>query len=293
MVIKTVTGNGTGDYNCDGTNDEVQINQALAWAKDTPQSTVWIKGPFTYDIQDSLLIGNYTTLKFDSNAKLRLKDSAAWAVDKPIITQSETIAENIEIYGGEIDGNYANQAESLNLGYYPLFVFSSVTNLNIHDMNLHDGAGHGLKVSTGTNLIFHSNNIKYLGGDACFFDSSTTVDVYSNNITVRGNSGIHIKNTANCLIHNNYLNGIDDLAGGLAAIIVEDTDGKTTYPTLYENVILDAYGSGILIQETGNGNNNRSKHLHCHHNVVRGCGKSQIYDFVGGCTIQGFDGALF
>jgi len=291
MVTKTV-GNSGCDYNCDGVNDEVQINYALAWANANAQSTVWVKGPFTYDLQDSLLIGSYTTLKLDSDVKFRLKNSAAWAVNKPIITQLVTPLANVEIYGGEIDGNYTNQTVALNSGYYPFILFSSVTNCNVHDMNMHDGAGHGVTITTGNTLIFHSNTVKDLGGDACLFTSSNTVDAYGNNISVRGNSGIHIKNTANSLIHNNYILGVDDVSGGIAGIIIEDTNGTTTYPVCYENVILDQYGCGILIQETGTGNVNKHKHCHCHHNTIRGAGTTTIYDFNSGCTVQGFNGAI-
>lgn len=430
MVTKTVAGDGTGDYNCDGTNDEVEINYALAWAQANPQSTIYIKGPFSYDIRDSLLVGSYTTIKMDSTTKLRLTDSASWAVNKPLIGQLEpSSAANIEIYGGEIDGNYIGNSGTLinepfetmtgwtlsnataivesgnakitatginynisktvaydlstsvalhinlrcsndttvyvkissddgvnwnkylfdvtsvgtqisqaigspieqsgtidltnvtkieigntsgivgeilyvdfisfgagtyltlNTGYYPFMVFSDVENVNVHDMNLHDGAGHGLHITRGKNILFHDNIVKRLGGDALFCDATTTVDNYSNHITVRGNSGIHIKNTANTLTHNNFLIGIDDLTGGIAAILIEDTDGTTTYPYIYDNVILDAYGCGILIQETGTGNRNKHKHCHCHHNTVRGAGTTTIYDFNSGCTVQGFNGA--
>lgn len=240
-----------------------------------------------------MLVGSYTTVQLDSNAKLKLKNAAGWAVNKPLFSQLTSTLENFEMYGGEVDVNYDNQSVALNSGYYPIFVFSSVTNLNIHDMNLHDGAGHGLQVTSGTNLIFHSNTVKNLGGDGAVFISSNTVDVYSNTITVRGNSGIHIKNTANSLIHNNYITGIDDASGGIASILIEDTDGTTTYPEIYDNVILDSYGSGILAQETYEGYKNRHKHFRCHHNIMRGCGRSEIHDFVGGCTIQGWDGAIF
>ena len=56
----TVAGDGSGDYNCDGKDDHVQINQALEYAANNPGTTVHLKGPFTYDIGDSLMIGSNT-----------------------------------------------------------------------------------------------------------------------------------------------------------------------------------------------------------------------------------------
>jgi len=53
-----VTGDGTGDFNCKGTNDQIQINQALQFvAENNKYTTVHLKGPFTYIINDTLLIG--------------------------------------------------------------------------------------------------------------------------------------------------------------------------------------------------------------------------------------------
>ena len=46
--VITVAGDGSGDFNCDGKDDHVQINQALDYAASHPGTTVHLKGPFTY-----------------------------------------------------------------------------------------------------------------------------------------------------------------------------------------------------------------------------------------------------
>ena len=44
-----VAGDGSGDFNCDGKDDHVQINQALKFVADSSEyTTVHLKGPFTY-----------------------------------------------------------------------------------------------------------------------------------------------------------------------------------------------------------------------------------------------------
>ena len=43
-----VAGDGSGDFNCDGKDDHVQINQALKFvAENSAYTTVHLKGPFT------------------------------------------------------------------------------------------------------------------------------------------------------------------------------------------------------------------------------------------------------
>ena len=85
--IVYVSGDGSGDFNCDGKDDHVQINQALDYAAKHPGTTVHLKGPFTYVIGDSLLIGSNTILEGDDTAVIKLKDKAYWPAEKPLIKQ--------------------------------------------------------------------------------------------------------------------------------------------------------------------------------------------------------------
>lgn len=43
-----VAGDGSGTYNCDRTNDHVEINRALAYIDSVGGGTVYLKGPNTY-----------------------------------------------------------------------------------------------------------------------------------------------------------------------------------------------------------------------------------------------------
>ena len=86
--IVYVAGDGSGDFNCDGKDDHVQINQALKFvAENSEYTTVHLKGPFTYVIDDTLLIGSNTILEGDSTAVIKLVNHAGWATMKPLIQQ--------------------------------------------------------------------------------------------------------------------------------------------------------------------------------------------------------------
>ena len=72
-----VAGDGSGDFSCDGIDDHVQINQVLKFvAENSGYTTVHLKGPFTYVIDDTLLINSNTILEGDSNAVIKLADHA-------------------------------------------------------------------------------------------------------------------------------------------------------------------------------------------------------------------------
>ena len=77
--IVYVATNGSGDFNCDGSEDQVEINQALAYVAENPQfTTVHLKGPNTYVISGSIFIGSNTILEGDPTAVIKLKDKAGW-----------------------------------------------------------------------------------------------------------------------------------------------------------------------------------------------------------------------
>jgi len=58
-----------GDFNCDGSDDQVEINEALAYVAENPKLTTFIwKGPNTYIISDSILIGSNTILEGESHS---------------------------------------------------------------------------------------------------------------------------------------------------------------------------------------------------------------------------------
>jgi hypothetical protein len=172
-----VAGDDSGNYNCDGKNDQVEINQALEYAANHPGTTVYLKGPFDYDIESSCLIGSNTELTGDSSAKLRLTDNVGWTTTgggHPMIGQIEgsgTSVHDITIHDFELDGNEANNdASSLSndgggkdpyriISFQGLSTSSTVNNIKVYNMNIHDSKGDGFRVKFGTNIFCCNNTI--------------------------------------------------------------------------------------------------------------------------------------
>src|SRR5665811_1372562 len=59
----SVAGDGSGNFTCDGSDDQVEINQAFAYVAENPQfTTVYLKGPNTYAVSYTHLRAHETVL---------------------------------------------------------------------------------------------------------------------------------------------------------------------------------------------------------------------------------------
>lgn len=219
-----VTGDGTGKYNCDGKDDHVQINQALKFvAGNSKYTTVHLKGPFTYVIDDTLLIGSNTILEGDSSAVIKLANNAGWVAMKPLIKQmSSSGNSNIVVRGFEVNGNRnGNSKVSLGDGYYNIMYFTNCNNVKVYNMCMHDGLGDGLRIKYGKNINFYKNRIYKLGHDGLFAIQCKNVKVWKNRISCRTNSGIRIWNSNHVKIYSNIIDSFYHWSAGGPGIQVE------------------------------------------------------------------------
>jgi hypothetical protein len=305
--IIDVTTTGPGDYNCDGWKDQVEINRALAYVAENPQfTTVYLKGPGTYVISDSIFIGNNTVLEGDSTAVIKLKENASWVKEKPLITQIDrNKSHDIVIRGFEIDGNHDNNSEYVNgKGYYNLIHLVNSTNVFVHDMYMHDSHGDGLKVSRSSNIKFYNNNVYNLGHDALYVINSANVQAWNNNITCRTNSGLRIYNTNHVKFHNNVISSRGQ--GGAGIEIQKFTPATATnLPTttnpevvmddveICNNMLNQTHAAGIWVFGYGSEYPNFSaKNVYIHHNMFHETGTNGGAHWAGGIVLNGFQNTL-
>ena len=202
-----VAGDGTGDFNCYGDTAQVAINQALDFAAtNSDYTTVYLKGPHTYIINNTIVISSNTILRGDTTAVIKLKDNAGWwTQDKPMLAQtgrvgwdpygdpSESIS-NVEIHGFTIDGGMF-QEEPSGARYNGLIHFTFPYNIKIHDMHFKNGGQDAVRLSAlGTSHInckVYNNLIDENGHDAISFVGVINFEAYGNEIyKTRTNSGI-------------------------------------------------------------------------------------------------------
>jgi hypothetical protein len=293
--IVYVTLNGSGDFNCNGSDDQVEINNALAYAAENPRyKTVYLRGPGTYIISDSIFIGNNTVLEGDSTAVIKLKDKAGWKAEKPLIMQMDSTGNHdITIRGFEIYGNHDNNSDQSNgKGYYNLIYFVNSKNIQVYNMYMHDSHGDGLKVSKGSNIQFYNNTVYKLGHDALYVISSSNVEAWNNKITCRTNSGLRIYNTNHVRFHNNVISSEGE---GGAGIEVQKFNRSNAMDDIEicNNLLNETNACGIWI--TGYGKNcpkYSAKDVYIHHNKFFKTGTNQGFNWSGGIVLNGFQNTL-
>jgi len=235
--IVYVAGDGSGDFNCDGKDDHIQINQALKFvAENSAYTTVYLKGPFTYVIEDTLLIGSNTILEGDSSATVKLVSNAGWAAWKPMIKERSSGSSGITIRGFTIDGNREGNTNVISgKGYYNLIHLAGCLNINVYNMYLTNNHGDGLKIDKCTGVKFYNNKIYLLGHDGLYASSCSDVEAYSNIITCRTNSGLRLYNTNKASFHDNVITS--EGSGGAGIEIQKYNNPSMNDIEVYNNVI--------------------------------------------------------
>ncbi|AKB76137.1 hypothetical protein MSLAZ_2876 [Methanosarcina lacustris Z-7289] len=290
-----VAGDGSGDYNCDGKDDHVQINQALKFVADnSAYTTVHLKGPFTYVIDNSLLIGSNTILEGDSNAVLKLVDHAGWATMVPLINQmSSSGISNVTIRGFEVDVNHDGNAElAKGKGYYNIVYFLYSSDVTVHDMYMHDGHGDGLRMKYSKNIKFYNNTVYKLGHDGMFAIECSNVEAWNNTVTCRTNSALRVWNSNNVKFHDNFIDSFYDWSAGGPGIQVERSKGDMNNIEIYDNVITNTYGPGIWLIGTAGAYDKSLSSVYIHHNIFSGSGTNPSVEWVGGVLGSGIHNVL-
>jgi len=282
---------GSENFNCDGTDDQVEINKALAYVAEHPEfTTVHLKGPNTYVISGSIFIGSNTILEGDSTAVIKLEDKAGWSVEKPLITQIDSSGnQNIIIKDFEINGNHdGNNEKGRGKGYYNLIHFLNCKNIQVHDMYMHDSHGDGLKVVTGSNIQFYNNTIYKLGHDALYIIYSSDVEAWNNKITCRTNSGLRVYNGNKIKFYNNVINSEGE---GGAGIEIQKAGSSTVMNDIeiYNNLLYETNAAGIWITGYGSAySKDSAKNVYIHNNKFYKTGINPGANWAGGVVLNGF-----
>lgn len=246
-----VATDGSGDYNCDGTADDVQIQAALdaLTSGRTWKEKVTLKGLFT--ITAILSIPSYTILDL-SEAILSQANGADLF---RLLYNSDPSGGNIaiDIIGGIIDGNKANQG-STSLGIN----FNKVTNSHIYGTTLLNTYSETIFIANGSNNTVGRVTVTGSGKDGIVLSAETNSSIRDEcNVSGSTESGLVLANTLSCKVLGNTSNsnthhGID-VAGASATdnIISGNTSNTNTRYGIYNGLYPVM---STISDNTGNGN---------------------------------------
>ncbi len=286
--IVYVAWDGSGDYNCDGKADQVEINEALKFIAKNPKfTTVYIKGKHTYWIDAPLVIPSNIKLTGDSTAKIQLIDNVNWPGNKPMVSQegkehwndglgdaiygtNEDSISNVEISGFEISGG----KQKLPPGKWNVIImmFYRASNLKIHDMNLNNSCGDIIRIMdngkpNSKDVKIYNNRLANSGHEGMYLVRITNLSVYNNKIfNTRTNAGIRAGDCTNISIHGNTIgNSYYETASGYAGILVTCKGMKLGSAEIYDNYIYGKTAGIILaVRRQGLG----VKNVRIHHNRI-------------------------
>ncbi len=279
--VITVARDGTGDLNCDGVGDQVEINRAIEFVATHPGfTTVYLKGPATYVIDEPIILRSNVILAGDPTAKVKLRDFAGWWTRyKPLITQEgaefgpwaeeDDRISNVEIRGFELDGGA--QEEPTGAGFVTLIDLKNPHNVSIHDMYLHDSRSDIIRI-TGSppgrpaRVRIFRNRMEVSGHDGVVLVGVTDFEVYDNQIySTRTNCGIRAVDCSNFSIHGNVIgNDLTREPSGYAGILVENPHAPASGAEIYGNLIYGKCG-GIVLSA---GEGVRAAGVRIHHNIL-------------------------
>lgn len=297
--IVYVAGDGSGDYNCDGINDQVEINDAINYVAEHDEfTTVHLNGANTYWIDGSILLRNYMILEGDSDAVVKLVDNAAWErKDYGLIDVNGTVpggdgVDNVTIRGFKIDGNRDNQPELTGRGYYNAIKLRRGWNIEIYDMDIRNNLGDGILIDHSVvetdpvNIDIHDNIIYETGHDGIYLKRLSNATIYNNRITCNVNSGIRTYDTNHVIINNNtidanYHGGAGVQIGKSGVNVVDDVE-------IYDNKIYHTALWGILVNSRGDSTPETSK-AHIYNNLIYGTGTSHGDQRTAGICVYGFN----
>jgi hypothetical protein len=228
--VVTVAGDGSGDYNCDGKADDVQINQALEFAAGNAGTIVHLKGPFTYEIGDSLRIGSNTILEGDSGTKIKLASGLpVWggressiAGKKAMLMVRGSSATDVTIRDIIVDGSQSDYYSGVRLGTscYNMATIVNCNGLTIKDVTFQNGCNDAMLISKSSNILIDTVTVNKCGHDGVYAYHVNGITVKNCKFINRTNSSVRYDSVTDGVMKNNECT---TSGGGYAGLELQGT----------------------------------------------------------------------
>jgi len=304
-----VATDGTGDFNCDGgDDDQVEIQQAIDYVlANEGFTTIHLKAG-TYVIDDTIYIAGKNDQKVilegEEGTVVILSPGVCWPVHKAMIENKTTamiegtdyIKGNFIIRGFKLDGNGSNITQALNsngtiramtypttngINYYNLIYLQTCNDIEVCNMVLTHNFNDGLQVKSCTYVEFHDNIIDEIGHDGLYAYKCDYVNAYNNEIYIQTNSGLRASSTNHVKFYNNVISAREKGGPGIEIQkenMINNPNGYSYMRDIevFNNVIYDIKYAGIWI--FGNATAPQYQFppedtfVNVHHNIIYNCG---------------------
>lgn len=310
-----VAADGTGDFNCDGgDNDQVEIQQAIDFVlANEGFTTIHLKAG-TYTIDNTIYIAGKADQKVilegEAGTVILLSPAACWPQNKSLIENktaamiagTDLVLGNFIIRGFKMDGNGPNVKQAIKSGttvrtmqyptnnggnYYNLIYLVGCSNIEVYSMYLTQNYNDGLQTKSCVNVEFHDNYIDEIGHDGLYAYKCDFVNAYNNTIFIQTNSGLRASSTNHVKFYNNVISARGKGGPGIEIQKENKINNPNGYSYMtdievYNNTIYDIKYAGIWIF----GNATAAAYqfppedtfVNVHHNTIYNCG---YYDGAG------------
>jgi len=240
-VIVSTTGDG--DYNCDGTADEVEIQAAIDSLPAGGGVVSMREG--TYNIDASIAIDDDNVALIGTGFGTIIFLSANSDTDVIVIGDAiGTPHEGIIIQNLQIDGNRANQTGGVNDAL--ILVYLNATRIFIAHCYIHDGFEHGIYLLNASNETIISNSFIISNGDSGIGTSLCRGVIISNNyVSDNLGTGMFISDCRNILMEGNHV-GNNNRGIDIAGI------GLPRDNSVIGNTIINNTGDGVWVSAANN-----------------------------------------
>lgn len=227
--VVTVAGDGSGDYNCDGSSDQVQINQALEYAAENSIPTVYLKGSFTYYITDPILLRSGITLTGDDTATVKLASGlSVWGGsgssiedEKAMFMIKDNSATNVGLSNITIDGSQSDYYSNVKLGTscYNMATLIGCTGLTIQNVTFKNGCNDAILISKSSNILIDTVTVNKCGHDGVYAYNVEDITVKNCKFINRTNSSCRFYTVTDGVFANNECT---TSGGGYAGLELEE-----------------------------------------------------------------------
>jgi hypothetical protein len=292
-----VATDNTGDFICDGSADQGQINAAIDMA--SPNDIVYLRKG-TYYITGAINLKSGVTLRGEGeeNTKIEAASPDYFSEKYSAMIYFKGVS-NAELYGLTVDGGVASLAVQHDTGgkdRESAIRVEDSTNCKIHDVYVTLINGDGVRGDDSSNIDVYNCQMMCSGHDGVQIWGGNKWHVYNCNMNLFVNSGVRLADTTNGIIE--YCTFYSDTNSGFCGVELEDgVNGAVIKHNLFRN-IHSKVGQGIAtVHATGD--------VYIENNVFYDCPGGEmvldgisarkdgnlIVDSLDGISGVGYDGA--